>query len=158
MQIAYIPLPAGFKKQRPDKIIIHSMAEFIEMGEIDYPAWEHLRRIGLSAHAFVTATGVVVRSRGDTQGAYHARGFNAHSLGLEFLVPGVHTYATFLAAIRQQYLTHAQVMAGLTLVKQWVQKWDIPKSRLYRHSDLTGKKPDPGNGFPWEWFVRSVYA
>ena len=78
------PLLTGPRHQTPNKIVVHAMGEFIN----NKPAWAFLESIGLSAHIFVTPSGVIVRSRKDRQGAWHAKGFNTDSLGIEFLVPG----------------------------------------------------------------------
>ena len=135
------------------------MGEWIEQGNRDVTAWELLERLDLSAHAFVTPSGVVVRGRDDDEGAYHAKGHNRGSLGIEFLVPGVHTYATFVEAIREPYLLAGQIEAGIEQVRAWVQRYGIPSSRVLRHSDVSpGRKHDPGAGFPWETFLTKVYG
>ena len=99
--------------------------------------------------------GVIIRSRKDEEGGYHAKGFNSNSLGVEFLVPGLHTYATFTNAIKKKYLSTAQYNAGVELVKSWIDKHEI--SNIDRHSDLSpGRKVDPGQGFPWQRFLEDT--
>jgi len=82
---AQIPLDAGFDNHSPKRIVIHAMGEYIDTEPVDYHAVDWLRKLGLSAHAFITPSGVVIRGRKDAQGAYHAKGYNAGSLGVEFL-------------------------------------------------------------------------
>ena len=56
MQIAKIKdLPGRDNSIIVKKIVIHAMGEFIEQGKEDYYAPDFLRKIGLSAHFFVTA-------------------------------------------------------------------------------------------------------
>jgi len=155
MMTARIPLPGGAAEQSADLVVVHAMAEFLDLATDDQFAVEFLRGVGLSAHAFVTPSGVVIRSRSDDQGAWHAKGFNTDSLGVEFLVPGLHTYATFTAAIRVPYLTDAQYAAGVALVQGWIESHEL--DRIARHSDLSpGRKVDPGQGFPWDQFLDDV--
>ena len=155
MRTADIPLPKGASDQVPQRIVIHAMGEFIDTATDDFHAVEFLRHLGLSAHAFVTPSGVVVRSRRDDEGAYHAKGYNTGSLGVEFLVPGLHTYGSFVDAIAVEYLTAAQYAAGVALVQEWIDTHAI--SKMDRHSTLSpGRKVDPGAGFPWEQFQEDV--
>ena len=131
------------------------MAEFIDADPADYYCVEWLRKLGLSAHAFVTPSGVIIRSREDKQGAYHAKGFNKNSLGIEFLVPGLHTYTTFLKAMREEYLTSDAYIAGVEIVRIWINQHGI--DQIAKHSGLSpDRKSDPGVGFPWDKFLNDV--
>jgi len=147
-------LPFGAKFQSPNKIIVHSMGEII-IDKIKYSAVEWLEKLRLSAHALITPDGEVMRCREDHEGAYHARGFNTDSLGVEFLVPGKHNYSTFLKEIEKDWVTDAQYEAGTVLLKNWMAKFNI--NRVERHSDVSpGRKVDPGNGFKWNDFLRGL--
>ena len=146
-----ISLPDGASHQDPKSIVVHAMGEFIE----GKPAVEFLRYSGLSAHALVCPDGKVIRCRRDHQGAYHAKGFNTDSLGIEFLVAGDHNWTTFKKAIMAPYLTNAQYNSGVKVAQGWVTKFDIKS--INRHSDLSpDRKKDPGSGFPWEQFLKDV--
>ena len=155
MNEALIPLEAGAQSQNPTRIVVHAMAEYIETDPHDYHALDYLRLLGLSAHAFITPSGVVIRSRLDNEGAYHAKGFNVDSLGIEFLVPGVHTYLTFFNTIKKKYLTRVQYLAGVELVRDWKIQYGI--TQMDRHSELSPeRKADPGRGFPWNRFLEDT--
>jgi len=151
---ALVPLPAGGGTHVPTKIVVHAMGEFIDSEPDDYTAWGWLRKIGLSAHAFVTPSGVIVRSRSDTQVGWHAKGHNMGSLGIEFLVPGLHTITTLLEAMKAPYLTEAAYKAGLEQCAEWL---GHGITNIDRHSTLSpGRKSDPGDGFPWKGFLLDL--
>jgi N-acetyl-anhydromuramyl-L-alanine amidase AmpD len=139
----------GSAVNKPSLIIIHAMAENIKDGDKTYSAHEFLQWYGLSAHALCTPDGVIIRCRDDDEIAWHARGHNTDSLGIEFLVRGEHDYASFLKAIEYPYLSPNQYSAGVEQVKIWMDKYGITDVR--RHSDVSpGRKVDPGNGFYWD--------
>jgi len=73
MKIAEMPLRAGREGQSPNRIVIHAMGEYIDTDDRDYDAVSWLDKIGLSVHAIITPSGVVIRCRDDYQMAYHAR-------------------------------------------------------------------------------------
>ncbi len=155
MQIAQRPLRKGAKRFNPELVIVHSMAEYMELGDRDRTAWEQLKADGVSAHALIMPSGTVVRCREDEQGAYHARGYNSRALGVEFIVPGVHTLHTFYERIKEPYLTDAQYDAGVELVSGWCSLYAL--TNVLRHSEADPeRKRDPGDGFPWQRFIEDV--
>ena len=152
MQTVEIKSPYGFGDNfRPTQIVIHAMGEFI--GNQHAP--DFLRSVELSAHALVTPSGVVIRTRADQYGAYHARSHNLTSLGVEVLVSGVHDYGTFTKAIKTDWVTPQQWDATVELVRGWRKSHNI--DTVVRHSDLDpGRKVDPGDGFSWERFLKAI--
>lgn len=156
MQIATIPLSSGAKNQgRPKRIIYHAMAEYISHAGREYHAVDFLELIGLSAHRFVCPSGVIIKGREDHQGAWHAKGFNTDSLGVEFLVPGIYVYSTFKKRIETPYLTDAAYQAGVDLGTHWLDRYQIIE-HVDAHSELTPEKPDPGAGFPRDSFLADI--
>ncbi|MEP5612754.1 MAG: peptidoglycan recognition family protein [Cyclobacteriaceae bacterium] len=150
MQIASIKSEFGGGQQSPKMIVIHAMGEYIDNGVQDYHAKEWLDKLGLSAHYLVCPSGVIIQTRSIDQVAWHAKGHNTNSIGIEFLVPGLHTYGTFLEAIKRKYLSKNQIEAGLQLCLD-LKHGGITK--LDRHDNLDpGRKFDPGKGFPWDDF------
>lgn len=155
-QVVPAPLPhGGTAIQKPDRIIVHAMAEYTHYDGHILHARDLLDVLKLSVHALVTPSGVVIRCRTDEQQAWHAKAHNRNSLGIEFLVPGVHTYETFLAAMKGTYLADAEYFAGAAQVRAWVRRYGI--KRVERHSDVDpDRKYDPGRGFPWSMFLRDI--
>jgi len=155
LNIVERPLPKGGKYNKPKMIVVHAMAEYLETKDGLTFAPNFLEKIGLSAHALIVPNGDVMICRPDDKGAYHARGFNNGSLGVEFLVHGAHNYGSFLKAIKTDYVTDKQYEAGSELVRQWVNDYSI--KTIVRHSDISPeRKCDPGSGFAWSSFLEMI--
>lgn len=144
------------RTRSPKGITIHAMGEFIELGEEDFIAWQYLTRIGLSAHAFVTPSGVIVRQVPDDRVAFHARGFNSTHLGIEVCVPGIHTLDTLYTAMETPWVTQPALDATVAQVKLWMGKFNISVKKVVGHDRLNPRKRDPGRGFPWPEFVARL--
>lgn len=113
---------------------------------------DFLEKLSYSAHALIVSNGDVMICRDEAEGAIHARGFNTNSLGVEFLVQGDHNYASFLEAIKTDWVTPAQWKSGIELIQEWKSRHNIRE--IVRHSDISpGRKVDPGAGFDWIKFV-----
>lgn len=145
----------GASHQTPKLIVIHAMGEYIGAPGWENHAIQYLDSQEWSAHSFIAPDAVNYRGREDNQGAYHAKKYNTDSLGLEFLVKGVHTYGSFLKAIDKPYLTAEQYQEGVNQVRYWIHHWGI--TEVVRHSDISPeRKVDPGNGFPWAMFRHDI--
>jgi len=152
------PLSAGSKRVNvPALIVVHSMAEFILDPDPEH-AIDFLERYGLSAHALVSPSGNIYLCRDDDQGAYHARGHNTNSLGIEILVQGQHDYQSFIDTIQHPtWCPEVQFEATVKAVRNWIQGHDIKE--MVRHSDISpGRKVDPGSGFDWIEFEKRITA
>ncbi|PIB35248.1 hypothetical protein BFP72_07485 [Reichenbachiella sp. 5M10] len=148
----------GGGAQNPNRLVIHAMAEIIDTEDRDYPADQWLEHLGLSAHFLIQPNGDILKLRHTKTMAWHAKGYNSHSVGIEYLVPGLHTYETFLEAIKTPWVSPAQWDAGLELSQGIVDYFGITQDRVNRHSDLSpGRKVDPGAGFAWEPFVQALF-
>jgi N-acetylmuramoyl-L-alanine amidase len=158
MNIVKLPLSGGSKTLEPSRVVVHCMAEYIKHEGRVYHGIEWLRKKGLSAHIFVTPSGVVIRSREDDQGAWHAKALehNRLALGIEFLVPGAHDWGSFKAAIETEYLTDVQYAAGVEFCREeWVEKLGL--LHYVKHSTIDPvNKTDPGEGFPWARFLGDI--
>lgn len=156
MAILLQPLEKGARHNNPRMVVVHAMGEYL-LDPKPIHATDFLAKIGLSAHALVAPNGDIYICRDDDQGAYHAKGYNTDSLGIEFLVEGQHTYASFLETIKTDWVTQAQWIAGTKAVRNWVRGYDIQSEKIVRHSDISpGRKVDPGEGFNWENFLDAV--
>lgn len=151
-------LPTGGGLQKPSRIIVHAMGEYIVSNGQAYTARDWLLNLGLSTHSLITPSGVNIRCRQDDQVAYHAKGYNVGSLGIEVLVPGVYRadkYHEFLLAITTHYVTDSAYWAAVEQCREWLKAHDI--SHIDRHSDLDPtRKQDPGSGFPWGIFLEDA--
>lgn len=158
MNTVNMPIANGKEGLRPTKVILHAIAEYVIYKGHAYHAVEWLRREGTSAHVFVTPSGTVIRSRDDDQVAWHARahGHNFKSVGIEFLVPGAHEYASFKKTIETEYLTPQQYEAGVKFCREeWVEKKGL--FHFVEHSTIDSEsKTDPGAGFPLNRFLKDI--
>ena len=78
------PSLAGLKNNNPKMIIVHAMAEYLDMKDAPVFASDFLESMGYSAHLLILPNGDKIKCRENNQGAFHARGFNENSLGIEF--------------------------------------------------------------------------
>lgn len=155
MNFAHMPSEYGGGDNTPGLIVVHAIGEFIDTAAEDYFAPDFLDTLGLSAHVFITPSGVPIRCRDDSEIAWHAKGFNGDSLGIEFLVPGLHTYSTFMQVLSTDYVSVSAFATGAEVIQNWISEHDITLIR--KHSDLSpGRKVDPGNGFPWKALLEAV--
>lgn len=149
--------PFGASQNVPDTIIVHAMGEHVFTGrgnEILY-APDFLIEQGLSAHALIAPNGTVYRCRSDDQGAYHAKGFNKNTLGVEIMICGRYDHVTLKREMEGKYILPAQYEALVEQCKEWLSLHKI--KNVLRHSDVSpGRKYDPGVGFPWDKFLTDI--
>jgi len=157
LEVADCSPPSKGNNGYPHTIIVHSMGEFLDLDPTDMSAYNFLLSQGLSAHNLVTPGGTCIRMLDDKTMGAHAKGNNEYTLGIEFLVSGVHTYGSFLEKIKSPYLTDAQYTIGVDQVRAWMKFHSIQAAQVVRHSDISpGRKFDPGDGFPWEQFQKDI--
>lgn len=155
MKIAYIPNPYGANSNSPKLLVIHSMGELIDTDGEDYTAQDYLKALKISCHYLVTPSGIVIKTREEYQGSYHAKGYNSDSIGIEILVKGLHDYYTFLEAIKTRYYTDQQYAATVELCREILKRY--PGIKVVRHSDLSpDRKYDPGPGLNWGQFLHDI--
>ncbi len=160
------PSSRGASSQIPNRAIIHAMAEFIHYKGKFRHAVEFLEMIeyqykgeprkGLSAHKLYAPNGDIFKCRENNQGALHAAGHNVNTVGAEYLVAGEHDYTSFLKTIQYPYLSETQFLKSCEDIREdWVGKEGI--MLFLRHSDVSPeRKIDPGEGFPWDEFLKTI--
>jgi N-acetyl-anhydromuramyl-L-alanine amidase AmpD len=147
-------LPHGDSTNHPERIVVHAMGQFLNHGGEKILAPEFLDRLGFSAHCLIDTDGTRLRCRKDTDGAYHAKGHNTNTLGVEVLCPDAPNLATLKERTQGAWITGNQMHSLVQLVRGWMDEWDISREQVVRHSDLDPERKwfDPGEGFPWEVF------
>jgi len=139
--------------QVPDRVIIHAMGEYINKTH----ASEFLENIGLSAHFLICPNGDIIKTRKTTTIAYHAKGHNRNTVGIEVLVEGNWDYVGFIDKIKENYVKPEQLEALIELTNGIIEHYDIKPDSVLRHSDIDpDRKQDPGKGFPWEYFKKEL--
>lgn len=139
--------------QNPRRLIIHSMSEHINGMYAD----EFLNSIGLSAHFLLCPNGDFIKLRKTHEKAWHAKGHNTDTIGIEVLVKGEYTYNQFVNIIKGAWVQEEQYNALIEMSKGIMDYYDIPKESVLRHSDIDPeRKVDPGDGFDWEYFKSKL--
>lgn len=158
MPTEYRRNPNGFSGNTPCRIIVHCMAASIDYQDkrMDAPAF--LRHIGLSTHALVRPDGTLIHCREDTEGAYHAKGHNQDTLGIELLVPDAHNLAELKERVQNVWLSGDQYLAAAEWVREKMRRHNIAKDDVVRHMDLDPERRwfDPGPSFPWSLFQAEL--
>ena len=153
-------LPWGRNTNNPKKIVLHAMGEIIDDdSKVKHKRYhfavDYLDILRISAHALICPSGLIVRCRADNERAWHARGHNTDSLGIEFLVGGAHDHTSLLRAIKRPYLTNAQARAGHFVISEWCSKFNLTSADIYTHSELSPtRKHDPG--FTWQQLQEMI--
>lgn len=159
--MSLVVLPSGPSRNRTAqirRIVVHAMGEWVQTEQGPIQAWDYLAQIGLSCHAYVTPSGIIVRQVDDAQVAFHAGRDNADTLGVEVLLGGVHNLASLWKGIdRIGWVGGEQFSALEDVVIEWCRRYELGADALVRHSDLDPqRKRDPGKGFPWRVLVSTV--
>lgn len=158
--IQYPALPSAYTSQRPgrriDMVVMHATGG-VKTGDLWTLSGRDRRHL-VSVHYYVTKLGEIYQLVQDKDVAWHAgvtfwqgeSDCNRFSIGVEMenLNNGKDPYP------------QAQIDAVVWLVRNKVQQYKIPRSRLVRHAEIAlppGRKTDP-RGFAWERFVSQVYA
>jgi N-acetyl-anhydromuramyl-L-alanine amidase AmpD len=160
---------------QPKGIVIHSMAQWLKMPDGPLYARDFLDSINLSVHGFITPEGQYQKMVETPGKAFHAgkslheglSGLNSHYLGFELLLEGEHDYKSFSEGIeRPGAYCQEQVDKAVEVCRWWMKEYNIPASRVVRHSDVSGDdvrgkgkgKIDPGFALDWEKFQAALVA
>ena len=109
----------------------------------------------VSSHYFIKNNGEVLNLVPDLYSAWHAgvscwknyNSLNKYSIGIEINNPGHnHNYKSF---------SSRQIYSLIKLLKYLLKKFDIKKSNVLAHSDISpNRKKDPGEKFPWKKLAK----
>ena len=154
MEVLHKPTLKGGGKQNPKKLIIHSMSEYIK----GLHASDFLESIGLSAHFLISPNGQLIKCRSTELVAYHAKGHNKDSIGIELLVKGENTYPEFKKKIiKGDCFTKYHYDTLIDITRDIMEYWKIPLENVLRHSDVSPeRKVDVGVGFDWDYFKSQL--
>ena len=153
----FIELPGGRKNinLNINRIVLHASAEWVYDPEQSkfYHILEYHRYTQENAHAYIFPDGLYVKTHKHTDMAWHAADFNHNSLGIEFILGGFHSYVDFIEKIKMPWATEKQIETGLSVIKRWVERYDI--TEINTHHELSpDRKYDPGEGFPSDKFKK----
>lgn len=137
---------SGRGGERVRSIVIHETDGAYE-GTI---SWFRTRSAGVSAHYVIRSTdGEITQMVGEADTAWHVRGFNRTSIGIE------HEYDARLGIGH----TDAQYRASAALVCDIARRHGIPIDRQYivGHRELPGADhSDPGPAWNWTYYMALV--
>jgi N-acetyl-anhydromuramoyl-L-alanine amidase len=159
MKPIIIEQPSEFYRERDsqvDMLVVHAMAEWVKGDEGIYYCLDWLNKLELSVHAYCLPDGRIIQSVDPDHVAFHAAEFNNCSIGMEFIVLGVHNYDTFLNQINDPLhspFTQAQYQSGGWWYSQMAETYGLDYNAIKSHQEIApNRKPDPGNAFKWNTF------
>ena len=124
------------------------------------------KNVGASAHYYVGFDGEIWQSVEDKNVAWHcgAKKYvhptcrNSNSIGIEMCVRKRNT-STMYASDKDWYFEQATVDSTIALVRELMEKYDIPVEHVLRHYDITSKvcpAPYVHNKKAWEDFKKAL--
>jgi len=138
-----------------DRLVFHSMMEFLVEGEGLHATQFLEEEAGYSAHYLITPNGLIIKTVNIINIAWHAAGFNRTSIGIEWLVPGYATLSEFYKIIKTNWLSEAAYKAGIELIDDL--KTECNFKHFNPHSFLSPeRKQDPGDGFPLDEMLSVI--
>lgn len=166
MEPTIIEIPSKYHRQRKqavDLLVVHAMAEWVIDDEgVYHHCVDWLNVLKLSVHAFCLPDGRIVQSVDPEQVAYHAKEFNSRSVGMEFIVGGVHNYDSFLkrmADVENSPYSRAQYEAGGWWFRRLADRFGLTFEQVKTHRELApDRKKDPGDAFDWAAFKTAFEA
>jgi len=141
--------------QEPELLVIHAIGQFIKIRKPAVAAIPFLNEVKLSAHLVIAVDGTRFQCRPFNKIAWHAKGYNKNSIGIEVEVEGDHDIGSFKKKIKEDWVGDAQYDELVLATKEILN--DYPIKKVVRHSDIDPtRKTDPGTGFDFPRFLRDV--
>lgn len=160
-----VPVQGPQREQTVRQVVIHATggphcdpSRRFRGGTLDGIVAHFLRHQGrISIHYLIGRDGEVVRMVPESMVAYHARGQNADSIGIELINDGD----------GQDPFAAAQIAALTSLLRKILDRYGLTESNIRTHAELddssltcNGKrikrKQDPGPAFPWAALQRQL--
>lgn len=150
----------GRRRDVVDGIVLHGIGEWV-LSNGDYIHCTNLlQALGLSAHAIALPDGRIVRQVDTWYVAWHCKGHNTRTAGIEFALAGTWDHDAFEDAMqgrRHAAYTDAQLDVGAAWCRARSVEHEFPVSNVRTHAQLDpGRKFDPGVPFPLERFLRQL--
>jgi N-acetyl-anhydromuramyl-L-alanine amidase AmpD len=127
-----------------------------------YHCTDWLRATGVSTHVFALPDGRGVREVDSWEKAWHCKGFNTSTVGIEFVLAGVWPYGEFIEAMkgtRNATYTDEQIAFGV----EWCQArsrehgFELTAETVRTHAQRDpDRKRDPGIIFDYPGFIASL--
>lgn len=149
-------------------IVIHYFGSLASASNL--AAYWKGKYVGASAHYVVGHAGDIYQCVEDADVAWHCGSKtykhpecrNSNSIGIEMAVKKK-SIKTLSAADKDWYFEAATVAATVELVKELMQKYNVPEERVIRHYDVTGKTcPNPyvydSTEHTWKEFRKAISA
>ena len=163
MRTINIPTPTGTLRQpghKIDTIVIHAMSEYFDHNGEHKHATQLLNSMGLSCHYMVTPGGSIIKCADPRElTAWHAKGHNFNSIGIELLVPGINDYDDFVWAMKNvSWISDTQDNALAHLCSRLIVEYDInAHDGIKLHCEIDPeRKVDPGMKHDWDEFINKV--
>ena len=152
---------------RPHLIVVHTAEVLPDFDPPDYAAervvnYASTTTRSVSWHSTVDSDSIIPTLPDEYVG-FHVKGFNTCSLGMEY---GTQAAAWWKTPWEWREPT---LLNGARQVADWCKKWDITVKHLTRAEVDEGwggivghdvldpdRRTDPGESFPWDWFIERV--
>jgi len=163
--IQNVPVIGNVRKEPVKQVIIHATggpdcdpARRFQSGTLNGIIDHFLRNKNrISIHYIIDRNGDLVRMVPESQTAYHVRGHNMNSIGIELVNHGD----------GQDPFPEPQLVTLIALLREMLPRYQLTTSDLKSHAELDNsylncgkvkikRKSDPGAAFPWQRLIREL--
>lgn len=154
----------GGARKKVEGVVLHAMGEWVLSGGDYVHSSNLLQGLGVSAHAIALPDGRIVRQVDSWYVAWHAKGHNARTVGIELALEGTWDFASFenaMVGTRPERYTDEQIEAAAEWCRARSVEHGFPLNAetVRTHSALDpDRKSDPGAIFPYQEFLAGLTA